>query len=75
MKHNSTFSRLRARYTLCKPCCVDGEPDAHTVWLKVGVQSFCVTPFACETKGEAEWMRDMLANALATVLAESASKP
>lgn len=66
-------SRLREQYTLCKPCCVDGEPDAHTVWLKVGVQSFCVTSFACETKDEAEWTRDMLAKALATVVAESAN--
>lgn len=64
---------LFMQYTLCKPCCVDGEPDAHTVWLKVGVQSFCVTSFACETKDEAEWTRDMLAKALATVVAESAN--
>lgn len=65
--------RLREQYTLCKPCCVDGEPDAHTVWLKVGGQSFCVTSFACDTKDEAEWMRDMLAKALAKVVAESAN--
>lgn len=65
--------RLREQYTLCRPCCVDGEPDAHTVWLKVGVQSFCVTSFACETKDEAEWTRDMLAKALEKVVAEFAN--
>lgn len=70
---NPFVRRLREQYTLCKSCCVDGEPNAHTVWLKVGVQSFCVTPLPCETKDEAEWMRDMLAKALAAVVDGSAN--
>jgi hypothetical protein len=67
--------KLRDKYTMCKPCGADVAPDAHTVWLKVGVQSFCVTVLPCETKKSAEWMREMLAKALATVVAESAKNP
>ena len=53
-------------YTEVRPCCVDGAPDAHTVWLVVGGQQFCVTPIACDTLDEAQWMRGMLAKALDT---------
>lgn len=61
---------IRDGYTLIKPCCVDKTPDAHTVWLKVGSQSFCVTPLACDTKQEAEWFRERLATALSTMMQE-----
>jgi len=59
---------IKAKYTFIKPCCVEGEPDAHTVWLKVGNQLFCVTPQACDTEQDAEWFRNMLAGALASVV-------
>ena len=59
---------IRERYTCIKPCCVEGEPDAHTVWLKVGAQKFCVTSEACETKQDAEEFRRMLASALACLV-------
>ena len=51
-------------FTFLKPCIVENEPDAHTVWLKVGSQEFCVSSIACETKEEAEWMQTMLAKAI-----------
>ena len=54
---------LKERYTLKKPCCVSDEPDAHTVWLKIGNQSFRLDGYF-ETADEAEWMRKMLATAL-----------
>lgn len=62
---------LREKYTDIKPCCVEGSPDAHTAWLKVGDQSFCVTDLACDTEKEAEWFRTMLASALATIVRET----
>ncbi|MBC8740417.1 hypothetical protein F6X40_27555 [Paraburkholderia sp. UCT31] len=43
---------------------VEAAPHARTVWLRVGVQQFCVTPQYVETADEAEFMRDMLASAL-----------
>ncbi len=58
------------RYTEIKPCVVDGVPDAHTVWLKVTNQSFCIGTYASETKEEAEWLRDMLCVALAKIVRE-----
>lgn len=59
------------KYTEIKPCVVEGYPDAHTVWLKVTNQSFCVTPYYNETKEEAEWMRDQLCVALAKIVNEN----
>lgn len=53
-------------YTRKKPVTVHGEPGAHTVWLKVGVQSFQINDY-CETAEHADWMRSMLAKALAGV--------
>lgn len=55
-------------YTFLKPCRVESAPDAHTVWFKVGGQSFCVTSTACDTKEEAEWMRAQLAGALSNLV-------
>lgn len=54
---------LKEAYTLAKPCCVVGNPDARTVWLKVGNQSFCLDLYQ-DNEEEAEWMRAMLAKAL-----------
>ncbi len=58
---------LRVAYTKSQPCVVEGWPDAHTVWLKVGVQEFRLMP-TLETKEEAEWMREQLAKALISVV-------
>lgn len=55
-------------HTHRRPCVVEDMPDAQTVWLRVGVQSFCVTPHCCETTEEAEWTRAMLAKALANLV-------
>lgn len=52
-------------YTEARPCVIEGEPDAQTVWLRVGGQQFCVTPHACDNAEEAEWTRRQLATALA----------
>lgn len=59
--------RMMREHTEKRPCVVDGSPDAHTVWLRVGVQRFCVTPDACETADDADSMRVMLAKALANL--------
>jgi hypothetical protein len=55
-------------YTHISPCVIEDMPDAHSAWLTVGAQGFCVTPQGCETAEEAEWMRVMLAKALATIV-------
>ncbi|MBK8746122.1 hypothetical protein [Propionivibrio sp.] len=55
-------------HTHRRSCAVEDMPDAQTVWLRVGVQSFCVTPHCCETTEEAEWTRAMLAKALANLV-------
>lgn len=62
-----TAELLRDAFTYIQPCCVDGEPDAHTVWIKVGVQSFSIDGYQ-DTKEEAEWMRLMLGKAFLTML-------
>lgn len=66
--------QLMERYTEAKPvvvgCDDDAHPDAHTVWLKVEQQSFCLTDYS-ETKEEADWMRLMLAKALSKVIANA----
>jgi hypothetical protein len=63
---------MRDSYTLAKPCVVDPEegmdnpPSPHTVWLRVGHQSFQINDWV-ESKEEAEWFRLMLGKALARV--------
>ena len=59
---------LTQKYSLIEPCVVEDEPDAHTVWLKVGVQSFCITPIACESEEAALWMQRQLCKALESFL-------
>ncbi len=61
------------KYVEIRPVVMEGLPDAHKVFLKVTNQSFCITSHACETKEEAEWMRDMLCVALAKIVADSAA--
>lgn len=56
------------KYVEIQPVVVEGFPDAHNVFLKVTNQRFSVTPYACETKEEAEWTRDMLCIALMKIV-------
>ena len=56
-------------YTEVRPVVVEDEPDAHTVWLVVGVQQFCLANHS-ETKKGAEWTRRMLSAALGRIVAE-----
>lgn len=53
-----------------KPVVVEGEPDAHNVILRVTNQSFNVTPYACDTKEDAEWVADQLCVALERLVRE-----
>lgn len=59
------------KYVTISPVVMDGHPDAHNVFLQVGNQRFTVSQYGCETKDEAEWMRDMLCVALAKVVADA----
>jgi hypothetical protein len=59
------------KYTEIKPCVVEGTPDAHNVFLKVTNQTFCVSAYACDTKEDAEWMRDQLCVALEKIVADN----
>lgn len=59
------------KYTEVRPVVMMDFPSAHHVFLKVTNQEFCVTPHGCETKDEAEWMRDMLCIALAKIVEDS----
>ena len=59
------------KYVEIRPVVMEGSPDAHNVFLKVTNQSFCVSHYGCETKEDAEWMRDMLCVALAKIVADS----
>lgn len=72
MNNDELALRLAHLYTFKRPVCVNETPDAHTVWLKIGVQSFCIDGYQ-DTAEEAEWMRLMLGHALATVLTEQAT--
>jgi hypothetical protein len=67
VKHVTRRAPHMERYTEIKPIVVDGSPDAHTLWLKVGNQSFILSAGGQvfhDTKQEAEWARDMLCIAL-----------
>ena len=68
------------KYVKIKPCIIgegdcDANSDGFTVWFVVGVQQFCVTPLACETRDEAEWMRDRLIQAIDKLITEQATTP
>lgn len=60
--------RIMQAYTEKRPCVMDGYPDAHTAWLRSGVQQFCVTPDGCESAADANWYQAMLAKALARIV-------
>lgn len=69
-KPNPCEKELMDRYTLKKPCVVAGEPDPYTVWLVVNQQSFCLANYQND-KESADWLRLMLAKALAVVIKEN----
>jgi len=61
-------------YFEIKPCVVDGEPETqYNVWFKVGVQSFCITPFAGNLE-ESAFMKDMFRTALKNMISELCPK-
>jgi hypothetical protein len=60
----SLENRIYREHTEVRACVVEDWPNAQTVWIRVGVQQFCVTPHACETPEEADWMRKMLSRAM-----------
>ena len=68
MTHDVELTPLEQRcydeFTKRQPVVIQGEPEAQTVWLRVGVQSFCMDAPA-ENAEEADWRRAMLAKALA----------
>lgn len=71
--NDELLRRVIGQYTEKRPVAVDDEyPDAHTVWLKVGVQSFQVIPDYAENSEHAEWFRKMLGKALMKIIEEHA---
>lgn len=56
------------RYVEVRP--ISAKTDRANVFLKVGVQEFCISPADLEPD-EAIWFRDMLCIALAQIVAES----
>ena len=59
------------KYTLILPVVIEDFPDAHNVFLQVTNQRFRVSPYGCETKEEAELLRDQLCVALAKIVEDS----
>lgn len=47
-----------------RPTVDKDAPDAHNVYFKVGVQEFRITPYSCETREDAEWMKEMFVRAV-----------
>ena len=62
--------QLMRDYTAITPTIIDEHPDAQNVWLKVGAQSFCVTPDSTETTDDAVMVQRMLAIALSEIISE-----
>jgi hypothetical protein len=61
------------QFTEIRPVVMEDTPDAHNVFLVVGGQQFMVSQFGCETKQEAEWMRDQLCQALENIVEQTRS--
>ena len=53
----------RDSFVNVKPVIVADAPEAHQVWLDIGVQHFTVGDY-CETKEEADWHANQLRHAL-----------
>jgi hypothetical protein len=54
---------MRSEFVSVKPVIVSDAPDAHQVWLDVGVQHFPVGDYR-DTKDEADWYADQLRRAI-----------
>lgn len=63
----ATPEMLRDKYTFSRECCVDGEPNARTVWIKIGNQSFSLDGYQ-DDEETADWMRLMLGKAFAVMI-------
>ena len=63
--------RLANKYARIRPCCVKGDPEACTVWLKVGNQMFRLDSVE-ENEVEASWTCWMLAKAIGTIFLKKA---
>ena len=59
--------QMYREYTEKRTTYCEDMPGAHTVWLRVGVQQFCLSGVR-ESADEADWMRAMLAKALARLV-------
>lgn len=59
---------LSQKYSNISTVVDNGEICGYSVWLKVGVQSFCITRYPFETIEEAEWMQKMLGKALEQIV-------
>jgi hypothetical protein len=70
MANDLLFQRVLKKYTRSQQCTMQDFPDAHTVWLDVGSQHFCITPEGVEDKDQAYFMRRMLAEALTNIINE-----
>jgi hypothetical protein len=58
----------RDSFVNVRPVIVADTPDAHQVWLDIGVQHFTIGEY-CETKDEAEWLAAQLRIALTALQA------
>jgi hypothetical protein len=56
-----------SRYTAIRPVVVEGVPDAHTAWLIVDQQSFCVADYI-DSSEDAAWYCWQLAAALCRLI-------
>ena len=65
--------QMYREYTEKRTTYCEDMPGAHTVWLRVGVQQFCLSGVR-ESADEADWMRAMLAKALARLVREKEAK-
>lgn len=72
-EHTTRRAPHMERFTKIIPVIMQDYPDAQNVFLAVGNQSFCVSSYGCETKEEAEWMRDMLCIALDQLVREASA--
>ncbi len=66
-----TDATAMQKYIIIKPIAMEIFPDAHCVFLQVTNQRFRVSPYGCETKKEAELLRDRLCVALAKIVEDS----
>lgn len=55
---------MKTEFVSVRPVIVADAPDAHQVWLDIGVQHFTVGDYL-ETKDEADWLANQLRIALA----------